>query len=257
MAKRLEKIAFVASDTKQAQDALHNLVNRYGNTRLEDADVIVALGGDGFMLQTLHQHMKHGLPLYGMKRGTVGFLMNHYDEESLVERLNRAHLAELHPLRMSVETAGGEVIDELAMNEVSLLRQTRQAARIRVLVNDRERLPELVCDGIMVATPAGSTAYNLSAHGPILPLDAGVLALTPISPFRPRRWRGAILPSTAQVRLEILEPGKRPVSATADAHEVRDVLRVDVAEVPDVNLKLMFDPDHNLEERIMGEQFMP
>lgn len=257
MGRRFEKVAFVASDSDSAQEALAELSDLYNASPLEDADVIVALGGDGFMLQTLHQHMAHGLPLYGMKRGTVGFLMNQYHAEDLLDRINRAETAELHPLRMEAVKENGESSEALALNEVSLLRQTRQAARLRVLVNGTERLPELVCDGIMVATPAGSTAYNLSAHGPILPLDAGVLALTPISPFRPRRWRGAILPRTAKVSLEIIQPNKRPVSATADAREVRDVVRVDIEEVRDITLRLMFDPEHNLEERIMGEQFLP
>lgn len=257
MGKRLNKIAFVAGESTLAREALAELTRRYGNAPPDEAEVIVALGGDGFMLQTLHRHMDLGVPLYGMKRGTVGFLMNTYHEEDLLERLNRAQTANLHPLRMRARRDGGDSAEALALNEVSLLRQTRQAARVRVLVNGRERLSELVCDGIMVATPAGSTAYNLSAHGPILPLDAGVLALTPISPFRPRRWRGAILPRDAQVRLEIIEADKRPVSATADATEVRDVTVVDVEEVRDITLRLMFDPEHNLEERIMGEQFLP
>ncbi len=257
MGHAYEKMAFVASESESAQEALAALTSRYPDTPLKSADVIVALGGDGFMLQTLHQNMQHGLPLFGMKRGTVGFLMNAYREDDLLDRINRAQTAELHPLRMRTRREDGETVEALALNEVSLLRQTRQAARIRVLVNGRERLPELVCDGIMVATPAGSTAYNLSAHGPILPLDAGVLALTPISPFRPRRWRGAILPRTAQVCFEIIEPGKRPVSATADAHEVRDVVRIDVEEDRNLKVRLMFDPEHNLEERIMGEQFLP
>lgn len=257
MGDAFEKVAFVASESDSAQEALAALKRRYEDSPLESADVIVALGGDGFMLQTLHQNMRHGLPLFGMKRGTVGFLMNTYQEDGLLGRINRAQMAELHPLRMRAVRDDGETVESLALNEVSLLRQTRQAARIRVMVNDRERLPELVCDGIMVATPAGSTAYNLSAHGPILPLDAGVLALTPISPFRPRRWRGAILPRTARVHFEIMEPGKRPVSATADAHEVRDVVRVEVQEERNIKLRLLFDPEHNLEERIMGEQFLP
>jgi len=257
MPNRIEKIAFVASESDSAQQALTELKERYESAPLESADAIVALGGDGFMLQTLHQHMAHGLPLYGMKRGTVGFLMNQYHRDDLLERINRAETAELNPLRMKAVKEDGEKMEALALNEVSLLRQTRQAARIRVYVNGQERISELVCDGILVATPAGSTAYNLSAHGPILPLDAGVLALTPISPFRPRRWRGAILPRTAQVTLEIIEPNKRPVSATADAREVRDIVRVEVEEVRDITLKLMFDPEHNLEERIMGEQFLP
>lgn len=257
MGRAIEKMAFVASDSDYAQQALANLTSRYTDTPLESADVIVALGGDGFMLQTLHQNMHHGLPLFGMKRGTVGFLMNAYQEDGLLERINRAQTAELHPLLMHADRENGESVEALALNEVSLLRQTRQAARIRVLINDRERLPELVCDGIMVATPAGSTAYNLSAHGPILPLDAGVLALTAISPFRPRRWGGAILPRTAFVRFEIIEPGKRPVSATADAYEVRDIVSVEVKEERNLKLRLMFDPEHNLEERIMGEQFLP
>lgn len=257
MGQPYEKMAFVASESESAQEALAALTRRYPDTPLDSADVIVALGGDGFMLQTLHRNMHRGLPLFGMKRGRVGFLMNAYRENDLPERIKQAETAELHPLRMRTECRGGESAEALALNEVSLLRQTRQAARIRVLVNGRERVPELVCDGILVATPAGSTAYNLSAHGPILPLDAGVLALTPISPFRPRRWRGAILPRTAHVRFEIIEAEKRPVSATADAHEVRDVVGVEVEEERDLKVRLMFDPEHNLEERIMGEQFLP
>lgn len=257
MADAITAICFEAGPSTVAQDARARLVARYGNTDVSLAQAIVALGGDGFMLQTLHKHMDRGLPVYGMKRGTVGFLMNHYHEDNLTERLCQAHTASLHPLRMQARRKDGKVEESLALNEVSLLRETRQAARVKITINGRERLSELVCDGILVATPAGSTAYNLSAYGPILPLDAGVLALTPISPFRPRRWRGALLSRNAAIRLEILEPEKRPVSATADGFEVRNVIAVDVKEVRDISINLMFDPEHNLEERIMGEQFGP
>lgn len=251
------KIAFTASPAPKAKEALAALEKRYGSSSLEEADVIVAIGGDGFMLQTLHRTMASSLPIYGMNRGTIGFLMNEYVEEGLLERLERADGAVLHPLRMHAVRDAGTDMEALAINEVSLLRQTRQAAKLRIIINDQVRVEELICDGIMLSTPAGSTAYNLSAHGPILPLNAGVLALTPISPFRPRRWRGALLSREARIQLEILEHHKRPVSATADATEVRDVVEVSIAEAPDVLLRLLFDPEHNLEERILQEQFIP
>jgi NAD+ kinase len=217
--------------------------------------VIVALGGDGFMLETFHQHLDCGLPVYGMNRGSVGFLMNDYSEFGLVERIVAAERAVIHPLRMLAADAEGEAHAALAINEVSLLRQTRQAAKLRISIDGKLRLSELSCDGALVSTPAGSTAYNLSAHGPIIPLDARVLALTPISAFRPRRWRGALLPHTAKVRFEILEADKRPVSAVADNFEVRDVMEVQVAEDREIALHMLFDEGRSLEERVLAEQF--
>lgn len=249
-------IHFVASPSERAQQVLAEMERRYGSAPLGSADVIVALGGDGFMLRTLHRLLSANLPIYGMKIGKVGFLMNRYREEGLVDRLASAQLVELNPLRMHATTEGGNETEALAINEVSLLRQTNQAAHIRITVNGNVKVKELVCDGVLVATAAGSTAYNLSAHGPILPLGTDAVALTPISPFRPRRWKGAVLPSSARVGFEVLEPYKRPVSATADAHEVRNVLSVDVHEDHEITLRLLFDPDHNLEDRILDEQFL-
>ena len=247
--------AFVASDTSVAQQARRKLVERYGDVPADEAELIVALGGDGFMLRTLHAHLALGVPVYGMKLGRVGFLMNKHRLDELPERVARAHAAELFPLEMQAIDADGNAHHALAFNEVSLLRQSNQAAHIEVRLNDAVKLPNLVCDGVMVATPAGSTAYNLSAHGPILPLDANVLALTPISPFRPRRWRGAILPHRTGVSLRVLDPGKRPVSATADFHEVRDVREVAIRQAAGQGVRLLFDPEHNLEQRILDEQF--
>ncbi|HSR72009.1 MAG TPA: NAD kinase [Kiloniellales bacterium] len=249
--------AFVASDAEEAQDALARLSARYGAADPGKADVIVALGGDGFMLETLHRFLDRSPPIYGMNCGTVGFLMNQYSEEDLPKRLAEAELVELHPLAMRARTVGGEKTEALAINEVSLLRQGRQAARLKIAIDGVTRLDEMVCDGVLVATPAGSTAYNLSAHGPIVPMGAALLALTPISVFRPRRWRGALLPNTAEVTIEVLDPRKRPVSATADFTEVRDVAEVVVREDPSVSLQLLFDPEHDLEERIVKEQFQP
>ena len=250
-------IAFVAADSPPAQEALTALVARYGQAKPDHADVIVALGGDGFMLDTLHTWMKRGKPVFGMHRGTVGFLMNPYDENGLPERLARAHNVVLYPLRMEAVTLDGAKHEALAINEVSMLRQTRQAAKIRISVDGRERLSELICDGALICTAAGSTAYNLSVHGPVLPLDSNILALTPISAFRPRRWHGAILPHTATVRFEILEAAKRPVSAVADSEEVRNVAQVSVREDRDTRIHLLFDPELNLGERILLEQFSP
>ncbi|HEV7371963.1 NAD kinase [Arenibaculum sp.] len=251
------KIAFRATDTADAREAYGRLVSRYGNCDLDQADTVVALGGDGFLLETLHETIGRGLPVYGMNRGSVGFLLNDYIEDGLPERLARAQMVPLHPLRMVATRADGGTVEGLALNEVSLLRETRQTAKLRIIIDGVVRMPELVCDGCLVATPAGSTAYNLSAHGPIVPLGAGILALTPISAFRPRRWRGALLPHQARVVFEVLEPGKRPVSAVADYTEVREVSRVDVFEDRGVRLCLLFDPEHNLEERILKEQFAP
>lgn len=251
------RVAFVAADTPQAQESLQALIQRYGQHDPLTADVIVALGGDGFMLEALHTYMSSDAPIFGMHRGTVGFLMNRYDEDDLPHRLARAAEVTLHPLRMKATTASGKQEEALAINEVSMLRQTRQAAKIRISVDGRERMSELICDGILVCTPAGSSAYNLSVHGPVLPVGANLLAMTPISAFRPRRWRGALLPRTATVRLELLEADKRPVSAVADREEVRDVVDVTVREDRSIALRVLFDPEHNLEERIVAEQFEP
>ena len=252
-----EKIAFVASKGDLAAEAKKRLEARYPSVPTKEADLVVALGGDGFMLQALHRNMQRNVPIYGMNQGTVGFLMNAYSEDNLIERLQKSEASVLHPLRMHSTTEAGTEQVALAINEVSLLRQTRQAAKIRITIDGKVRVPELTCDGVLMATPAGSTAYNLSAHGPILPLNAGVLALTPISAFRPRRWRGALLPRTARVRFDILENYKRPVSATADATEARDVVEIEVEEARDIALRLLFDAEHNLEERILNEQFIP
>lgn len=251
------KLALIASETQEAQQALAELTAVYGNEAPEDADIIVALGGDGFMLEVLHTHIRLNIPVYGMNRGTIGFLMNEFGAEDLPNRLQRAEKVVIHPLSMMAQTADGDTVEGLAINEVSLLRMTRQAAKLRILIDGRERLDELVCDGALVCTPAGSTAYNLSAHGPVLPMGANVLALTPISAYRPRRWRGAILPHAVKVRLEVLEAEKRPVSAVADRVEARNVLSVDVYEDRTRSVTLLFDPEHNLEERILSEQFLP
>jgi NAD+ kinase len=252
---RYERIAFVASPSAEAQQALAALVKTYGNHSPGKADVIVALGGDGLMLQTLHQNMRSGKPIYGMHRGTVGFLMNEYRSEDLYARLAAARDTVIHPLLMRATDIRGDVHIHHAINEVSVFRQTHQAARLRILIDERERMPELVADGVMVATPAGSTAYNLSAQGPILPINAALLALTPISAFRPRRWRGALLPNSAFVVIEVLESDKRPVAAVADHDEARDVSRVEVLSDRTISMRMLFDPGHSLEERILSEQF--
>ncbi len=252
-----DRIAFAASRSPKAKDAASRLEELYDGVDPDQAEVIVALGGDGFMLETLHRFLKMKVPIYGMNRGTVGFLMNAYREDDLPEILAKAELTVLHPLKMVAQSVDGTKTEALAINEVSLLRETRQAAKIRISVDDTVRAPELVCDGVLVATAAGSTAYNLSAHGPILPLGSDIVALTPISAFRPRRWRGALLPATARVRFEILEHIKRPVSAVADYAEVRDVVDVTIEGKSDVDLRILFDAEHNLEERILSEQFAP
>ena len=251
-----KRVHFVASEAPSAQQALETMQKLYGHSAIEKSEVIVTLGGDGFMLRTLHEFIDRELPVYGMKLGRVGFLMNKYEPDGLAERLDNANLAALNPLRMNTQNAEGEKSSGLAINEVSLLRQTNQAAHIKILVNDLEKVEQLVCDGVLVSTPAGSTAYNLSAHGPILPLGTEALALTPISPFRPRRWKGAILPVSARIRFEVLDSETRSVSATADYYEVRDVVSVEVFEDQSTALKLLFDPDHSLEERILNEQFL-
>ena len=253
--RRIERIAVVASPAPAAQDARARLIAAYDDCSPETADAIVCLGGDGFMLETLHRNLTRDVPVYGMNCGSVGFLMNAFYEADLPGRLERAQEAVLHPLRMHAVTGTGRVEEALALNEVSLLRQLRQAAKIRISIDGRVRLTELICDGVLVSTPAGSTAYNLSAHGPIVPLSANLLPLTPISAFRPRRWRGALLPATAEVLFEILEPEKRPVAAVADFTEVRDVMSVAVSEDRTIAVRVLFDPDQGLSERIIAEQF--
>ncbi|NQV82763.1 MAG: NAD kinase [Rhodospirillales bacterium] len=254
---KFDTIAIAAAGGRQAQKALANLTRRYETVAEEDADIVVALGGDGFMLESLHRHMKAPKPIYGMNRGSVGFLMNAYQEDGLLERLKKAEPAKVHPLRMTATDTEGTEHQALAINEVSLLRQTRLAAKLRINIDGIERMAELVCDGAMVATPAGSTAYNVSAFGPIIPIGAGVLALTPISAFRPRRWRGALLPETANVVFEVSDPTVRKVSATADFTEIRQVARVEICRDPNTAVTLLFDPEHDLEERILKEQFLP
>lgn len=254
-APRFENIAFVAASTPEAREAIDELERRYGNIDPNTADVIVALGGDGLMLQTLHKFMNSGKPIYGMHRGTVGFLMNEFVADGLRERLAAAHDTVIHPLMMCATDAQGRRHEHRAINEVSLFRQSAQAAHLRILIDGRERLAELIADGLLVATPAGSTAYNLSVQGPIIPINAPLLALTPISPFRPRRWRGALLPDKAKVTIEVLEPDKRPVAAVADHDEVRSVHAVDIGMDDSISLNMLFDPGHNLDERILREQF--
>src|SRR6201998_93110 len=253
--QRRERIAFVASAGAESQQALAQLVELYGNHDPADADIVVALGGAGLMLQTLSQNMHSGKPIYGMHRGTVGFLMNEFTTHDLHARLAAAKESGIPPLLMRATDMHGAVHLHHAINEVYLYRQTYQAARLRILIDERERMPELIADGILVATPAGSTAYNFSAPGPILPTNASLLALTPISAFRPRRWRGALLPNTAYVTIEILEADKRPVAAVADHDEVRDVRRVEVLSDKTISMRMLFDPGHSLEERILSEQF--
>ncbi|MGH6982200.1 MAG: NAD kinase [Stellaceae bacterium] len=251
-----KNIAIVASEAPAAQAALQDLRARYKTVAPEHADIVVALGGDGFMLETLHKYRTRGVPFYGMHRGSVGFLMNGYDPNALDERLQRAQSVAIHPLEMSAIDTGGNTRNAIAINEVSLVRQGRQAAKLKISVDDRVRLDELAADGVLVATPVGSTAYNLSAHGPIIPLSADVLALTPISAFRPRRWRGALLPHKATVRFDVLEMERRPVSAAADFTEIRNVASVSVREAAEITFTLLFDPEHNLEERVLKEQFL-
>lgn len=252
-----DKIAFVSADSDAARRACRQFRKHFGTIALENADIIVVLGGDGTMLETLHRLLDRRIPIYGMNRGTVGFLMNEFRVGGLKKRLNSAQKVELHPLRMDVTTIDGTRSNSYCINEVALLRQTRQAAKLRISIDGKIRMLELICDGAVVATPAGSTAYNLSAHGPIIPLGAELLALTPISAFRPRRWRGALLPSTASVLIKIQEPKKRPVSAVADYTEFRDVRRVRICQDTNITMTLLFDREHNLEERILNEQFVP
>lgn len=257
--RRFERIAMLASETPRAQEALANLSSQGNWVPLEEADVAVVLGGDGFMLQTLHAMLDAGriVPAYGMNLGTVGFLMNRYDKRAAIrKRLERTKSKGIAPLRMHATTQSGEAHALWAINEVSLLRETRQTAWIEVTVGSRVRIKQLVGDGVLVATPAGSTAYNLSANGPILPLDSEMLALTPISPFRPRRWKGAILPDRMKIGLKVLDPVKRPVAAVADQKELRDIAEVTLEIAHDTELELLFDPGQSLEERIVAEQFM-
>jgi NAD+ kinase len=254
-ANRFQHIAFVAASTPEAREAYAKLEKRYGNVDPASADVIVALGGDGLMLQTLHKFMNSGKPIYGMHRGTVGFLMNEFSAERLAERLAAAQITVIHPLVMKTRDAAGRTQEHRAINEVSLFRQAAQAAHLRILIDGKERLAYLIADGVLVSTPAGSTAYNLSVQGPIIPINAPMLALTPISPFRPRRWRGALLPDKAKVTIEVLEADKRPVAAVADSDEVRSVHAVDVSMDHGVSINMLFDPGHNLDERILREQF--
>jgi len=251
------RIGFRAADTEDATAALAELHTRYGHAGDDEADLLVVLGGDGFMLEMLHANMNRPVPIYGMNLGTVGFLLNEFRSERLLERLDEAAAVNLHPLRMRACRRDGSTEDGTAINEVSLFRETRQAAQVRISIDGVVRMQELVCDGVMVATPAGSTAYNLSAHGPILPTGSNLLALTPINAFRPRRWRGALLPSNSHFRFDVLDTEKRPVSAVADYTEIRDVTQVEVWEDHTKNLTLLFDPEHDLEERILNEQFVP
>ena len=249
------RFAFIAADTDDARTAAERLAARYGQHSIADADAVVALGGDGFMLQTLHDNIGSGRPIYGMNRGTVGFLMNEYSEDGLRERVRAAIAETIRPLEMEALDASGVTHIELAINEVSLFRQSAQAARLQISIDGHVRMEELICDGVMVATAAGSTAYNLSAHGPILPLDSPLLALTPVSPFRPRRWRGALLSNRASVRFDVLEAAKRPVNAVADNAEVRSVRSVTVRESATHTATILFDASHSWEERILAEQF--
>lgn len=248
--------AFTASNAPLAQTARAALVSRYGDTPEDEADIIVALGGDGFMLDTLHRTQSMKAPVYGMNRGTVGFLMNEYREDGLIERLEAAVVEEINPLSMKAVCTKGNTHEALAINEVSVLRMGPQAAKLKIVVDGRLRMAELVCDGALVATPAGSTAYNYSAHGPILPIGSDVLALTAIAPFRPRRWRGALLPKDATVQIEVTDPEKRPVMADADGRSFADVVSVEIRSAPDVTHHILFDPGHGLEERLIREQFV-
>ena len=254
---KFKTIAIVGANGDEAQAALASLKGRYETVSPDDADIVVALGGDGFMLESLHHHMQGAKPIYGMNRGSVGFLMNTFSEDGLLERLATAEPVGVHPLRMTATDTAGNEHQALAINEVSLLRQTRLAAKLGIEVDGVQRMEELICDGALVATPAGSTAYNVSAHGPIIPIGAGLLALTPISAFRPRHWRGALLPETAMVTFEVNDPSVRSVSATADFTEVRDVAQVDVCHDTSITVTLLFDPEHDLDERIVKEQFLP
>jgi NAD+ kinase len=254
---KFKTIAFAAAKQEIAQTAKKLFESRYDHVPAEEADIVVALGGDGFMLQCLHEFMEQNTPIFGINRGSIGFLMNIYNEDGLIERLEKSELNTIPSLSMTAQDIDGTSHKAIAINDVSVFRQTRFAAKVRVLIDDVVRVEELICDGILLATPAGSTAYNLSAHGPILPLGAGVLALTPISAFRPRQWRGAVLPHQANVVIEVLNADMRSVSAVADFSEFRNVTRVAIREDTSLSPRLLFDPEHNLEERILKEQFLP
>jgi NAD+ kinase len=254
---KFNSIALLADDHPPAQEAIEKLQANYDHVPAEDADIIVALGGDGFMLSTVHQFIKKGTPIFGMNLGSIGFLMNEFRETGLRERLLKSEPIELHALSMKAMTLEGTEHNALAINEVSLLRELRLAAKIRITIDDVERMKELICDGVLISTSAGSTAYNLSAYGPIIPLGTGLLALTPISAFRPRRWRGALLPENTVIKFDVLDPELRPVSAVADFTEIRNVVSVEVRQEPNKFPTLLFDPEHNLEERILNEQFLP
>jgi NAD+ kinase len=260
---KFKKIGCICNfSSKNASDAYNHLTKLYNfvdldSSGLDDCDLIIALGGDGLMLKVLHRYMERNVPIYGMNRGSLGFLLNAYNPDKLLERLGKAIEVRLHPLEMSVKTIDGGTIVKLAVNEISLLRETNQSAKIRISVDGEERIDALVCDGVLVSTPAGSTAYNFAANGPIIPLGSNILAMTPISPFRPRRWRGALLSHKNRVSFEVIEPFKRPVSAVADFNEVRDVLAVEVYERRDIVLRLLFDEESDIQERIIKEQFMP
>ncbi len=252
----ISKISFLSSSVDGAKSAAKELEAIYGNVPLREAEVVVALGGDGFMLSTLHDTQDLSIPVYGMNQGTVGFLMNEYSTDDLLKRITDAEEAVIHPLKMKATGTDGSVEEALAINEVSLLRAGPQAAKLQIIVDGRVRMKELVCDGALVCTPAGSTAYNYSAHGPILPIDADILALTAMAAFRPRRWRGALLPMTAKIEFKVLEHEKRPVSAVADSRQARNVVSVEICSEPSVTHRLLFDPGHGLEERLIREQFV-
>ena len=253
---KFNSIAILADEHPPAQAASKELHDLYKNVPPEDADIIVALGGDGFMLATVHQFMDSGIPIFGMNLGTVGFLMNEYNNKNLLNRLSKCEPIELHALSMKSKTIDGDEHSALAINEVSLLRESRLASKIRIIIDGINRMEELICDGVLISTSAGSTAYNLSAYGPIIPLGTGLLALTPISPFRPRRWRGALLPETTLIRFEVLDPKIRPVSVAADFTEIKNIVSVEIKQETDLFPKILFDPEHNLEERILKEQFL-
>ena len=253
---KYQKIAILASEADDAQQTARILKQRYSHTSPQEADVIVAVGGDGFMLHTLHSFIANPLPIYGINRGSLGFLMNEMDENDFLTRLDNAEETIIHPLKMKAIDATKNNFEALAINEVSVFRQSYQAAKLAICVDDRQRLDELICDGVMVATPAGSTAYNLSAQGPILPLSAPLLALTPICPFRPRRWRGALLPNTAKIKITVNSPIKRPVNVVADHQEFKDIRTVEISECRSIKLSLLFDPGYALDERIRVEQFL-